>query len=283
MNQNPISSGYILIVDDEKAMRNSLADILKLEGYKVQSVSSGEAAVEALRREAFDLMLLDLKMPGMDGLEVLDYAAREAPDTQIILLTAHGSLESAIEALRKDAHDYLLKPSSPAQILESVAKAFKLRKEQDYKRNLLNLLDTSLKELKEAENRAGSSISKQTLISLDDRVFYIHDRRELWQAPEHDNCEEKAVSLTPTEGKLLRVLLENRGKVFTHRELVARVQGYSVADWEAPEVLRPLVSRLRQKLSLFSGGEHWIRNVRGTGYVFDTAANSAENTQLSSR
>ncbi len=77
------------------------------------------------------------------------------------------------------------------------------------------------------------------------------------------------VRLTPTEGKLLKVLLENRGRVLTHRELVLMVQGYEVTDWEAPEVLRPLVSRLRQKLKRFPGAESWIVNVRGTGYVLE--------------
>ncbi|MFN2150077.1 MAG: winged helix-turn-helix domain-containing protein, partial [Anaerolineales bacterium] len=77
------------------------------------------------------------------------------------------------------------------------------------------------------------------------------------------------VTLTPTEGKLLKVLLENKGRVMSHRDLVFLVQGYEITDWEAPEVLRPLVSRLRRKLSAFPDGENWIVNVRGTGYVFD--------------
>jgi DNA-binding response OmpR family regulator len=63
--------------------------------------------------------------------------------------------------------------------------------------------------------------------------------------------------------------LENRGRVLSHRELVQLVQGYEVSEWEAPEVLRPLVSRLRQKLSTFPGGKIWIKNVRGTGYVLE--------------
>jgi DNA-binding response OmpR family regulator len=67
----------------------------------------------------------------------------------------------------------------------------------------------------------------------------------------------------------MKILVENRGRVLTHKELVFLVQGYETTDWEAPEVLRPLVSRLRRKLSSFPGGEKWIINVRGTGYVFE--------------
>jgi DNA-binding NtrC family response regulator len=111
--------GKILVVEDEETTRRSLAEILHLEGYQVLPVSSGEAALEALRKDPFDVVLLDLKMPGMDGLEVLRTAARIAPETMVILLTAHGSLESAIEAVRFQAHDYLTKagdhPADPQQ------------------------------------------------------------------------------------------------------------------------------------------------------------------------
>jgi DNA-binding NtrC family response regulator len=87
--------GKILVVDDEEAMRRSLADILRLEGYQVQALSNGISAIETLRQETFDLLLLDLKMPGMDGMEVLRNVTKIAPDTLVILLTAHGSLEKA--------------------------------------------------------------------------------------------------------------------------------------------------------------------------------------------
>ena len=89
------------------------------------------------------------------------------------------------------------------------------------------------------------------------------ERREIW------TTEEDKVQLTPTEGKLMQVLLENRGRVLSHKDLVFLVQGYQTTDWEAPEIMRPLVSRLRRKLAHFEGGDDWIVNVRGTGYVFD--------------
>ncbi|MGE5221972.1 MAG: winged helix-turn-helix domain-containing protein, partial [Omnitrophica WOR_2 bacterium] len=80
---------------------------------------------------------------------------------------------------------------------------------------------------------------------------------------------ELRVILTPTEGKLMAVFLENRNQVLRHQELVMKVQGYETSDWEAAEVLRPLISRLRQKLATFPGGENWIASVRGTGYVLN--------------
>lgn len=257
----------ILVVDDEEIMRRSLGDILRLEGYQVQTVSSGEAALKVLKRESFDLMLLDLKMPGMDGLEVLQEVSHIAPDTMVILLTAHGSLESAIEALRHEAFDYLLKPSSTEQILDSVSSALARHKETERRRILLEQLTTSLQELKGVEKREINAPSYQNIVSLGDNIHMDTAKREIWQGQlSAPTCK---INLTPTEGKLMKVLLENRSRVLTHRELVLMVQGYEVTDWEAPEVLRPLVSRLRQKLAKFEGGEDWIVNIRGTGYVLE--------------
>jgi DNA-binding response OmpR family regulator len=244
--------GKILVVDDEETTRRSLADILRLEGAHVKTAAGGEAAVEALQQETFDLILLDLKMPGMDGLDVLRIASSLAPDTQVILLTAHGSLESAIAALRLGAHDYLLKPASPTQILRSVTSGLARRTEQ---------LEASVQQLKDI-NEGQVVETSSGVVEIASGVVINFERRLVEDG-------DKKITLTPTEGKLLKVLLENRKRVFTHRELVALVQGYETSDWEAPEVLRPLISRLRRKLAVFPEGNKWITNVRGTGYVFE--------------
>jgi len=253
--------GKILVVDDEETTRRSLADILRLEGAHVKTAAGGEAAVEALQQETFDLILLDLKMPGMDGLDVLRIASSMAPDTQVILLTAHGSLESAIAALRLGAHDYLLKPASPTQILRSVNGGLARRTEQLRKRDLLEQLEASVQQLKDI-NEGQVVETGSGVVEIAGGVVINFERRLV------ENGDQK-ITLTPTEGKLLKVLLENRKRVFTHRELVALVQGYETSDWEAPEVLRPLISRLRRKLAIFPEGNKWITNVRGTGYVFE--------------
>jgi DNA-binding response OmpR family regulator len=259
--------GKILIVDDEETMRRSLADILRLEGYNVQAASSGESAVESLRKDAFDLIILDLKMPGMDGLEVLRTASRIAPETMIILLTAHGSMESAVEALRNRAQDYILKPATPQQILNSVAKAMNRRAELTQRRAVLDQMVNPGSETRITEGKDPYQSVEPLLVPLTNDVVVDLSRREMWRGTPAG--ERNHIKLTPTEAKLLKVLLENRGQVMTHRDLVMMVQGYDVTDWEAPEVLRPLVSRLRQKLNNFKGGESWIVNVRGTGYVLE--------------
>jgi DNA-binding response OmpR family regulator len=252
----------ILVVDDEDAARVTLADILRLEGYAVSEAANGVEALDHLRASCFDLMLLDIRMPVMDGIEVLQRASEISPETLVILLTAHGSMESAIEALRQGAYDYLTKPSSPQEILSSVAGGLSRRAEILRKRLLLNQLDDSIRQLKNAEGVTQSTSSGSRLITFPHGVLVDLARREIWRGNDK-------VSLTPTEGKLFQVLVENQGRVMKHRELVFLVQGYEITDWEAPEVLRPLVSRLRRKLAEFPGGGQWITNVRGTGYVFE--------------
>ena len=118
-----MSKANILVVDDELIERQTLTDILRLEGYHVASAANGEAAVDYVRLNPVDLIILDLRMPGMSGLDVVKVVYRISPDTEIILLTAHGSIESAIDVRRSQVHDYLLKPASPVQIIDSVARA----------------------------------------------------------------------------------------------------------------------------------------------------------------
>lgn len=231
----------ILVVDDESIARQSLSDILRLEGYNVTPIANGELAVEHIRRYSVDLILLDLKMPGMNGLDVVQVVSQISPDTEIILLTAFGSMESAVEALRQRVHDYLLKPASPMQILESVKRGLERRA------------------LRMNENADETGL----------QVFNLPDGTEvdlMRRIVTSDNAEE---SLTPAEGHLLKVFLENTGKVFSHRELVLLVQGYDVSQREAQEILRPLVSRLRHKLNIFPNIYKRIVSVRGTGYVFE--------------
>jgi DNA-binding response OmpR family regulator len=257
-----MAKAKILIVDDEPGIRDSLSDVLLQEGYQVVAVENGESAVNLIDREQFDLMLLDVMMPGMSGVDVLRVVHRLAPEMKVILLTAHGTMETAVEALRLGAHDYLLKPASAYDILASISRGLASRAEKQQKKYILEQMESSIQKLKDSEGIQPTQTSVPNLLILDDTVTFDVNRREIWHG-------DVRVGLTPTEGKLLRVLVENRGRVLTHRELVFQVQGYETTDWEAPEVLRPLISRLRRKLAYFDNGESWISNVRGTGYLFD--------------
>jgi DNA-binding response OmpR family regulator len=239
----------ILVVDDEAVARQSLTDILRLEGYNVAAVPNGQAAIEHVRANPVDLMVVDLRMPGIGGLEVVQVVNQVSPETEVILLTAYGSTDTAIQALRLRIHDYLLKPASPAQILQSVKKGLARR-------------STKLRV------KSGSV----DIAEMDDAIkeFTLKDGTIVDLARRQIRCKGKIEHLTPAEGRLLQILMKNEGKVFSHRELVLLVQGYDTSQREAPEILRPLVSRLRHKLERFPALSERVTSVRGTGYVYES-------------
>ncbi|HQV95611.1 MAG TPA: response regulator transcription factor [Anaerolineales bacterium] len=237
----------ILVVDDEPVARQSMTDILRLEGLAVNSVPNGQAAIEFVRTHPVELMIVDLRMPGMDGLEVVQVVNQISPETEIVLLTAFATTESAIQALRLRIHDYLLKPASPTQVIASVKKGLSRRDARLKARGGNASTDVD-------EGNAEFNLKDGTYIDLSRRLIRKKDN---------------VIHLTPAEGRLLRVLIENPGRVYSHRELVLLVQGYDTSQREAPEILRPLVSRLRHKIEPFPSLSDRIVSVRGTGYLYE--------------
>jgi two-component system response regulator PilR (NtrC family) len=120
--------GRILVVDDEKSMREFLAIMLKKEGYEVQSVDGGDAALETVRRERIDLMITDLRMPRMDGLSLVRAVKDVAPSVVILVITAFSSTDTAVEAMKLGAYDYIEKPFKLDEIKLTVAKAIERKR-----------------------------------------------------------------------------------------------------------------------------------------------------------
>ncbi len=113
----------ILVVDDEANVRTVFSDILKKENYLVKQAKDGPEAIKAIDEETFDLALVDLRMPHMDGIEVLENIKKRKPEIPVIVYTGYGSITSAVEAMRKGAFDYLNKPFSPQQLKSNIKKA----------------------------------------------------------------------------------------------------------------------------------------------------------------
>src|SRR5437588_2660724 len=104
------SKGRILVVDDQRNMRATTAMLLRAEGYDVLEAAGGEEALSSLSDRDIDVLLTDLKMEPVDGLTLLTRALEAAPKMQVIVMTAYGSIESAVEAMRRGAYDYVTKP-----------------------------------------------------------------------------------------------------------------------------------------------------------------------------
>jgi two-component system response regulator PilR (NtrC family) len=117
----------ILVVDDEKIIRESLSYILKKEGYEVEEAENGKVAYNIIRERSFDLVITDLEMPEMKGTELLEEIKKLDVQTSTIIITAYGSLETAISALRNGASDYILKPVEFDELLIKVKKLFDIK------------------------------------------------------------------------------------------------------------------------------------------------------------
>ena len=125
----------ILIVDDELVVRESLYHWFSREGYHTQSAKSGKEALEKLETENFDTLFVDMKMPGMSGFELLEIVKKRYPDTAVVIITAYGSIDTAVQAMKIGASDYLLKPFKPDQlslIMEKISQQIKLASEYRY-------------------------------------------------------------------------------------------------------------------------------------------------------
>ncbi|HOX43533.1 MAG TPA: sigma-54 dependent transcriptional regulator [Myxococcota bacterium] len=121
--------GRVLVVDDEEGIRSFLVEALAGDGHEVVAAEDGRAALARLEREAFHLLITDLRMPGMDGMELLGKARGLQPDLEVIVLTAHGTVETAVEAMRRGAYDYLQKPlSGPDELRLVAARALERRR-----------------------------------------------------------------------------------------------------------------------------------------------------------
>ena len=120
--------GKVLVVDDQKNMRATTAMVLRQAGHVVEEAEDGAAAIQRVQQEAFDVVLTDLRMPGVDGMEVLLGVQRSTPETQVIVMTAYGTIESAVEAIRRGAYDFLAKPFKEDELLLRIEKALEKRR-----------------------------------------------------------------------------------------------------------------------------------------------------------
>jgi DNA-binding NtrC family response regulator len=156
----------ILVVDDEAAMRESLKDWLMEDGYEVDSAESGETALKMAAERNWDIVLLDLKMPGMDGIETLENIKEINPDTEVLMMTAYATVDTAVKAMKKGAFDYLVKPFDPDEVEIQIKKIVKHK--ELVVQNIL--LRKKLEEKYHYDEIIGKSDAMQEVFELIDRV-----------------------------------------------------------------------------------------------------------------
>jgi len=267
-----MDTAKILVVDDEESVRFFLEEVLSRDGHQVTAVESGEAALERIAGEQFDLALLDLRMKGVDGIEVLAAFRQRSPDTAVIVLTAHGSLETAVEALRQGAHDYLFKPCKTAELRESVRTGLRKRQREVRQRELLDLLERSLSgHLEEIRAAAGQPAVPPPVAaeSAEEEGRFLRYGGLIADLMRHViTLDGHLLELSSTEFGLLAYLIGEAPRVVSPQELVREVQEYESNSWEASDAIRSHIYHIRQKMEA-AGRSDVIRTVRGVGYAVD--------------
>lgn len=220
----------ILIIDDEPSITNLVSAYLKPEGYEVFTAADGNAGLKAARAFKPDLIILDLMLPGMDGIELLSRLRRES-DVYVIMLTARTDETDKIVGLSVGADDYVTKPFSPRELVARVKAA-----------------------LRRIQTGAGSSVERSVLsfkrVKLDVGAHTV-------------TVDENPIELTSLEFDLLKALAENRGRVLSREQLLEKVWG---AEYFGEiRVVDVHLGHVRQKL----GDESLIATVRGVGYRFE--------------
>ena len=257
----------LLIVDDEKAMRVSLTEIFSLRGAQVTAAADGREAVELLNQRDFDLMLLDLKMPGMSGIQVLEVAQKVRPGTVVILLTAHATLDSAISAMRRGAFDYLLKPCEPRALIAGVERGLAKRAEFLRRQNLVGLMEQTVSALKTDDKPLATSPTAQppkeeTILHAADITVDIKKRMAL--------LDNRPLTLSPTEFSVLAHFVRYPDRAIPCAELVRDSMGYECSEQEARPVMRVHIHRLRQKIESDPDKPRRLVTVRAAGYMLVT-------------
>ncbi len=280
-NQENTMEAHILVVEDDATARMLLADVLLGAGYHVTTAHNGEAALNKLEHQAFDVVITDIRMHQVDGIQVLQAAREQTPPPSVLLLTGYGSLETAVDALRAGAHDYLLKPAAPDDLLRHVANALERRNTEIRKTDAVRAIARGLAQLQDQFHSAGLN-DVVAPITVGDHAERVHraDRADRYIEVGHLTIDHfrhtalfagEALHLTPIEYALLRCLAESQGRVMNYREIVRCSHGHETDDTEAQSLLKAHIRNLRRKID-----SRYLVNVRGTGYMLVDPAKNEE-------
>jgi len=263
-----------MMVEDNDTTRTVLGSAIEQAGHQVTLAANGETALRILTRAHaqqafFDVVVTDIRMGDIDGMDVLRMARQQRSPPAVILLTGYASTESAVEALRTGAHDYLFKPCNPPELLDSIARAIAHRREtlqQAQQASAFNKIASmvgGLEDLLNSDNIAAltsfmNAVPSETLLPSEQYLrmgdlSIDTDRRYV-------TFQGQQLHVTPTEYLLLVSLMSSQGRVVEYHDIAFFTHGCELDD--AHSVLRWHVRNLNRKL-----GYPYIEKVRGRGYM----------------
>jgi DNA-binding response OmpR family regulator len=258
----------ILIVDDEENLRKTLSRILSKAGYTVTTASSGEEGLSLLQAGAYDLAFIDLLMPGIGGVELLKEIRVIYPEMPVLILTAHATLETAIEAVREGARDYLIKPADPQLILDRVKEILDEMSQPARQRELLGQIQNLVSELHEI-SQPGEELPANLLNvrpPTDPTRFLQRGPFTLDLHARHMMFNDTYIPLSPSNFDYLVTLVRHCPNAVTYEVLVRESQGYELTRVEAREMARWRIHELRKAFEEDPKKPQHLITVRGSGY-----------------
>jgi DNA-binding response OmpR family regulator len=262
----------ILILDDDENFRRTLAFILKRAGYLVTTAEHPQDAAETLLGGSFDLAIMDVKMPDMDGLTLLAEIRKTHPRLPVIILTGFAGVDTAVEALRLNARDYFVKPIEPAIFLERIQKI--LDEEEALKRRsgILSQIRSLLDELEQIDRPNTAEMEpKQTIVPMDSSRFIQRDEFILDLKAQQVEFRGRPISLPPSTFSYLVTLARHSPRPVSYEALVMEAQGYSLAPREARAISRWQIYQLRHAIEPDPDHPAFVMTVRNIGYRLITS------------
>jgi two-component system, OmpR family, response regulator len=258
----------ILVVDDEPKLARSLALILQRAGYVVTTAGCAVEALQLLQAGSFDLVFLDIKLPDQSGIQLLSQVRALYSEMPVLMLTAHASLDSAIEAVRAGARDYLLKPIDPEAILTRVDKILEGQKQPKRRREITNQIQALLSELNTNDDRESSVYGSAPAIPQPDPARYLKRGALVVDLhTRHISLYERSISLPPSTFDYLVTLVRHSPQPVSYDTLVLESQGYQgLSRIEAKEITRWQVHEIRKVLEEDARHPRIIITVRDVGY-----------------
>lgn len=257
----------ILLIDDDHHLRQTLSMILRRSEYNVTEAATATEGLRILDEARFDLIFLDLKLPDLDGLATLPQIHQRCPDTPVLILTAHATLESAIEAVRLGARDYILKPIDPPYILTRAREILDEQAEPRRRRELMAQVQDILSELHKLDGSDAPVMNVPLALAAADPARYLARGPIILDLhTRHVLLDDRYIPLSPTTFDYLVVLARHSPDMVPYVKLVHEAQGYDVDQGEAREIGRWHVHEIRKKLETDPRNPKFIITVRHAGY-----------------
>ena len=234
----------VLVVDDDPSINDLLKTILEAEGWKTISAIDGDKAIKSFHENLPDIIILDINMPGIDGIEVCRHIANTSPSVPIVMLSALSDLANKVRCLGLGANDYITKPFQPEELIARL----KAQLRHHHKEN-----------------------------SIQERNLYTSDAFEIDFGTQRVRIQGNEVRLPPTEYRLLEELTKNVGKPLTYKYLLNKVWGPDYSTER--QYLHVYIGRLRTKIESDPKNPKYIVSLPGIGYRFQTVRNEPSVTK----